>query len=189
MSPLNEADQQTLLRIAREALVGFLALSEIPKFPEPGDALRQPCGAFVSLHKGRNLRGCVGVIAANKPLYLTVGECAVWAGLEDRRFPPVTKKEVPALNFEISVLSPLFDIAPEDVEVGRHGVVISQHGMRGLLLPQVPLEWKWNREQFLEQTCHKAGLPADAWRRGASIQAFTAQVFAEPQPSGISHTA
>jgi AmmeMemoRadiSam system protein A len=189
MSPLTETEQLELLRIARQALVGYLNLSEIPKVPEPAEALRQHCGAFVSLHNGRNLRGCVGVITANKPLYITVGECAVWAGLQDHRFPPVTKREVKGLNFEISVLSPLADIAPEKIEVGRHGLVISHQGLRGLLLPQVAVQWKWNREQFLEETCRKAGLPPDAWRRGAQIQAFTAQVFQEARPAGSSHTA
>jgi AmmeMemoRadiSam system protein A len=131
----------------------------------------------------------VGVITANKPLYITVGECAVWAGLQDHRFPPVTKREVRELNFEISVLSPLADTAPEEIEVGRHGLVISHEGLRGLLLPQVAVQWKWTRERFLEETCRKAGLSRDAWRQGARIQAFTAQVFQEPETSGSSHTA
>jgi AmmeMemoRadiSam system protein A len=179
MTPLNEADQQTLLRIAREALVSYLDSGKIPEIPKTTEALLQHCGAFVSLHKGKNLRGCVGVIAAEKPLYITAGECAVWAGLQDHRFPPVTKQEVSQLNFEISVLSPLEDIAPEDIEVGRHGLVISKGGIRGLLLPQVATQWKWDRERFLEETCRKAGLPSDAWRHGARIQAFTAQVFHE----------
>jgi len=93
------------------------------------------------------------------------------------------------LNFEISVLSPLADIAPEKIEVGCHGLVVSHQGLRGLLLPQVAVQWKWDREQFLEETCRKAGLPPDAWRRGAQIRAFTAQVFQEPHSSGSSHTA
>jgi AmmeMemoRadiSam system protein A len=189
MLPLTETDQQTLLRMAREALVGYLNFAEIPKVPEPAEELRQNCGAFVSLHKGKNLRGCVGVIAANKPLYITVRECAVWAALQDPRFPPVTKREVSGLNLEISVLSPLSDIAPENIEVGKHGLLISHEGLRGLLLPQVAVQWKWNREQFLEETCHKAGLPPDAWRQGARIQAFTAQVFEELHPSRSSHPA
>ena len=93
------------------------------------------------------------------------------------------------LNLEISVLSPLSDIAPENIEVGRHGLIISHQGLRGLLLPQVAVQWKWNREQFLEETCRKAGLPIDAWRQGARIQAFTAQVFEEPHTASSSHPA
>ena len=189
MLPLSETDQQTLLRMAREALVGYLDFAEIPQVTEPPEALRQPCGAFVSLHKGRNLRGCVGVIATSKPLYITVRECAVWAALQDSRFPPVTKREVSKLNLEISVLSPLFDIAPDKIEVGKHGLLISRDNLRGLLLPQVAVQWKWSREKFLEETCRKAGLPPDAWRQGATLQAFTAQVFGEPDPSRSAHPA
>jgi uncharacterized protein len=188
MLPLTETDRQTLLRIAREALVGYLERAEIPQRPEPDEALRQPCGAFVTLRKGKNLRGCIGVVEAIKPLYLTVGECAVWAALHDRRFPAVTKREVSGLNLEISVLSPLSDIAPADIEVGKHGLVVSRGSLRGLLLPQVAVQWNWSREQFLEETCQKAGLPPDAWRQGARIQAFTAQVFEEPTPVHTSHS-
>jgi len=188
MLPLTETDQQTLLRMAREALGGYMNFAEIPKIPEPAGALLEPCGAFVTLRKGRNLRGCIGVTAANRPLYITVRECAVWAALHDPRFPPVVKREVRGLNLEISVLSPLSDIAPEDIEVGRHGLFISRGALRGLLLPQVAVELKWDREQFLEETCRKAGLPPDAWRQGARIQAFTAQVFDEPHPAS-SHPA
>jgi AmmeMemoRadiSam system protein A len=187
MLPLSETDQQTLLRMAREALVGYLNFAEIPPVPEPVEALRQPCGAFVTLRKGKNLRGCIGVIAADKPLYITVRECAVWAAVQDPRFRPVTMGEAGGLNVEISVLSPLADIAPEDIEVGRHGLVISRGAHRGLLLPQVAVLWKWDREKFLEETCRKAGLPPDAWQQGAGIQAFTAQVFEEPHPTGSSH--
>jgi len=189
MLPLSETDQQTLLRMAREALVGYLNLAEIPKVPEPGEALRQPCGAFVTLHKGKNLRGCIGVIEAKQPLYITVRQCAVWAALQDPRFPPVMKREVRGLNLEISVLSPLSDIVPENIEIGRHGLLISRGAQRGLLLPQVAVQWNWDREKFLEETCRKAGLPHDAWQQGARIQAFSAQVFEEPHPTGSSHPA
>ena len=189
MLPLTETDQQTLLRLAREALVGYLNSAQIPKVPEPGETLRQHCGAFVTLRKGKNLRGCIGVTEANRPLYITVRQCAVWAALHDPRFRAVTKREVKELNLEISVLSPLFDIAPENIEVGRHGLVISLGALRGLLLPQVAVEWKWNRQQFLEETCAKAGLPPDAWRHEARIQAFTAQVFEEPHSATSSYPA
>lgn len=188
MLPLSETDRQTLLRLAREAIVEHLNRAEIPPIVEPTEALGQPCGAFVSLHQGRNLRGCVGVVAPGKPLYVTVRECAVWAARQDPRFPPVTKGEVGELNLEISVLSPLFDIAPDDIEVGRHGLLISHDNLRGLLLPQVAVQWKWSRRRFLEETSRKAGLPPDAWLQGATLQAFTAQVFEESHPSH-SHSA
>lgn len=188
MLPLNEADQQTLLRIAREALVEYLKLAVIPQVPEPGETLRQHCGAFVTLHKGKHLRGCIGVIEADQPLYITVAECAVWAALHDRRFSPVTNREVKDLHLEISVLSPPSEIAPEDIKVGQHGLIVSRGGQRGLLLPQVAVEWNWDRERFLQETCRKAGLPPDAWLHGARIQAFTAQVFEETDRASVTKT-
>jgi AmmeMemoRadiSam system protein A len=191
MLPLTEADQQTLLQMARTALVDYLNHGKIPPVPEPepGESLRQLSGAFVTLRRGKNLRGCIGVIEADRPLYLIVRQCAVWAATSDPRFPLVMKAEVAGLTIEISVLSPLFDIAPEDIEVGRHGLLITRGGMRGLLLPQVAMQWKWSREQFLEETCRKAGLPPDAWQHEAKLQAFTAQVFEEPHPAHSSHPA
>ena len=144
------------------------------------EALRTPCGAFVTLYKGRHLRGCIGHIEALRPLYVTVRDCARAAALDDPRFEPVTPAELPALQLDISVLSPLVEVAPQQVEVGRHGLLISRGAQRGLLLPQVAVEWNWDRERFLEETCLKAGLPPDAWQHGARVQAFTAQVLKEP---------
>jgi AmmeMemoRadiSam system protein A len=129
------------------------------------------------------LRGCIGYVVAASPLYLAVIETAAAAAFEDPRFMPVNEAEEPHLQIEISVLSLLAPIPPEKVEVGRHGLMISYHGRRGLLLPQVPVEWGWDRERFLSETCRKAGLPADAWRRGAAIEAFTAEVFSELSPA------
>jgi len=103
------------------------------------------------------------------------------AALEDPRFDPVSGAELDSLQLEISVLSPMFEIAPEDVVVGRHGLMMSYGGRRGLLLPQVPVEVGWDRETFLSQTCRKAGLPLDQWKKGAKIEAFTAEVFGEAE--------
>jgi AmmeMemoRadiSam system protein A len=180
MLPLTEADQQLLLRLARQALEDSVRECRLAEIDEPPEALRQPCGAFVSLHKGGHLRGCIGYVEALKPLFAAVRECAAAAALRDPRFEPVVPKELPALRLEISVLSPLVDIHPDQIEVGRHGLLVSRGAQRGLLLPQVAVEWKWDRVQFLEETCLKASLPPDAWRKGARIQAFTAQVFEEP---------
>jgi AmmeMemoRadiSam system protein A len=184
MLPLSEADQQFLLRLARRALEESVRYDSLPEVDVPPDTLREKCGAFVTLHKMGRLRGCIGYIESLKPLYQTVCECAMAAALRDPRFDAVTPEELPALHVEISVLSPLVEIIPDQVEVGRHGLLISRGGQRGVLLPQVPVEWKWDREQFLEETCLKAGLPPDAWRHGAKIQAFTAQVFGEPHTPG-----
>jgi AmmeMemoRadiSam system protein A len=180
MSPLNEAEQLNLLRWARQALEEAVLHGRLSEIPVPSGLASEPRGAFVTLHKGGRLRGCIGYVEAQKPLFTTVRECAVAAGLRDPRFEPVTAKELSTLRLEISVLSPLENIAPEQIEVGRHGLLISRGGQRGLLLPQVAVEWKWDRERFLAETCMKAALPPDAWRYGARIQAFTAQVFEEP---------
>ncbi len=189
MLPLTENDQRILLRLAREALTRYLDDGRVPQGDEPLEALRQHCGAFVTLRRGKKLRGCIGVIEASKPLCQVVCECAVWAGVQDPRFSPVTKDELAGLNLEISALSPLFEIAPEKIEVGKHGLVITHGMMRGLLLPQVATEWKWDSRRFLEETCRKAGLPTDAWRHGARIQAFTAQVFEEAHVAHTSYPA
>ena len=191
MLPLSEADQQFLLHLARRALEESVRHDSLPEAEAPPGPLREKCGAFVTLHKMGRLRGCIGYLESLKPLYQTICECAMAAALRDPRFDAVTPEELPVLHLEISVLSPLVEITPDQVEVGRHGLLISRGGQRGVLLPQVPVEWKWNREQFLEETCLKAGLPPDAWRHGAKIQAFTAQVFGEPPTPGRSsrHTA
>ncbi|MGD0920203.1 MAG: AmmeMemoRadiSam system protein A [Terriglobia bacterium] len=184
MLPLSEADQQFLLRLARRALEESVRHDSLPEGEAPPGPLREKCGAFVTLHKMGRLRGCIGYLESLKPLYQTICECAMAAALRDPRFDAVTPEELPVLHLEISVLSPLVEITPDQVEVGRHGLLISRGGLRGVLLPQVPVEWKWDREQFLEETCLKAGLPPDAWRHGAKIQAFTAQVFGEPPAPG-----
>jgi len=133
----------------------------------------------VTLTKNGRLRGCIGYTEAVAPLFKVVQECAVAAATEDPRFPPVSPEELPSLRVEISVLTPLFPIRPEEVVIGTHGLMVAQEGMRGLLLPQVPVEWGWDRERFLDQVCVKAGLPSSAWRHGATLRAFTAEVFGE----------
>ena len=113
------------------------------------------------------------------PLHRAVAETARAAAFQDSRFLPVTKDEVSQLEISLSVLSRLFPVPSCSVEVGRHGLVISDGARRGLLLPQVPIENGWDQETFLEQTCRKAGLPLDAWRKNAMIEAFTAEVFCD----------
>lgn len=136
-------------------------------------------GVFTTVYLHRELRGCVGYPLAIAPLYRAVAETARAAAFEDSRFPALRAEEIPQLEISLSVLSPLSPILPEEVEVGRHGLVISYGNQRGLLLPQVPVEHGWGRVTFLEQTCKKAGLPKDAWEHGAVIEAFTAEVFGE----------
>ena len=188
LSPEFSLEQRrTLLRIAHEAILSVLEgqpFSEVPPLPAGLSELR---GVFTTLYLPgdlpgdlhRELRGCVGYAAPIAPLYRAVAETARAAAFEDSRFLPVTKEEALKLEVSLSVLSRLFPIHPEAVEVGRHGLLISDGARRGLLLPQVPVEHGWDRETFLEQTCRKAGLPLDAWRKNATIDAFTAEVFAD----------
>ena len=179
MLPLSEGEQSALLLLARRALEEGVRDASFPEIDPPPGVLCEHRGAFVTLFKGGRLRGCIGYIEPQKPLYRTVCECALAAALHDPRFDPVSPSELPSIKLEISVLSSLEDISPEQIEVGRHGLLVSRGFQRGLLLPQVAVEWKWDARKFLEETCTKAGLPSDAWCHGAKIQAFTAQVFGE----------
>ncbi len=179
---LSEEERTELLRIARRSVERYLKNGILfSETPESG-RLMAPGAAFVTLTSddGR-LRGCIGYTEAVAPLYRTIQECAVAAATEDPRFPPVTEPEVAALRFEISVLTPLFPISPGDVRIGTHGIMVSRGAHRGLLLPQVAVEYGWSPETFISNTCLKAGLPADAWKHGAAIHAFTAEVFAETE--------
>jgi AmmeMemoRadiSam system protein A len=181
--------RRILLRIAHEAILSVLERRALPEAPPLSPGLSDPRGVFTTLYlrgdlRGdlpRQLRGCVGYAVPIAPLYRAVAETARAAAFEDSRFLPVTKEEALNLEVSLSVLSRLFPIHPEAVEVGRHGLVISDGGRRGLLLPQVSVENGWDRETFLEQTCRKAGLPPDAWRKNATIEAFTAEIFADAE--------
>ena len=150
----------------------------------PTPHLSEPRGAFTTVYSNGQLRGCVGYPTAVLPLYQTVIETARSAAFDDPRFAPVTLSEERDLAISISVLSPVFRIRPEEVIIGRHGLIASHRGHRGLLLPQVPVENGWDHVIFLEQTCRKAGLPLDAWKEGATIEAFTAEVFGDAGVQG-----
>jgi len=176
--PYSAEERAELLRVAHEAIEAALA-SRTPEFTPASPRLLEPRGAFTTLHLEGRLRGCVGYVYPVKPLYRTVAETATAAAFNDTRFSPVTAEEAPRLKVEISVLSPLVPIAAEDIEAGRHGLLVTLGSRRGLLLPQVAVEFGWDARTFLEETCHKAGLPPDAWERGATIEAFMAEVFHE----------
>jgi AmmeMemoRadiSam system protein A len=175
---LSVEDRQTLLRLAHESILSALEQREISLDP-PSAALAQARGVFTSLYIGGQLRGCVGYVRPEVSLYRAVAESARAAAFADTRFSPVTKEEAQHLSIELSVLSPLRPASPGEIEVGRHGLLITMDGYRGLLLPQVAVEHGWECTTFLEQTCRKAGLPLNAWREGAAIEAFTAQVFGD----------
>jgi AmmeMemoRadiSam system protein A len=190
MPPLTEENGKILLKLARQALgEGVCGAVEPQELPDPAPALLEPRGVFVTLRKHGELRGCIGHVQTSAPLYKTVQECAVAAALSDPRFRPVTPDEAASLHLEISVLSMPAEIAPHQIVIGEHGLIITQGWRRGLLLPQVPVTWNWDREQFLEETCVKAGLPSDAWIKGARIEAFTAEVFEEPPESTVQSAA
>lgn len=178
-------DRKLLLRLAREAMAAHVGVAPA-HVPGLAGVLARPGGAFVSLHKGGDLRGCIGHIEASEPLGQVVPRCAVAACSTDPRFPPITPAELEQIDVELSLLGPLEPIAgPQDIEIGRHGLVVEKGWQRGLLLPQVATEWKWDASTFLAQTCHKAGLPRDAWQHGAKIWRFEAEVFGEAAgPSG-----
>jgi AmmeMemoRadiSam system protein A len=173
-------ERRVLLELAHRSIMAALVEQRIDMTP-PSAHLAEARGAFTTLHLLGDLRGCIGYVLPVGSLYQTVAETARAAAFDDPRFRPVTEDEAPQLNIEISVLSVPRPIRPEQIEVGRHGLIVSAGMRRGLLLPQVPLEWDWDRETFLSQTCVKAGLAPDAWRRGAEIQAFTAEVFGEAE--------
>jgi AmmeMemoRadiSam system protein A len=172
------SERELLLNLAHRAIDSMLRDDPLDLTP-PSSHLAQPRGAFTTLHLIGKLRGCIGYVVPSESLYQTVAETACAAAFDDPRFQPVTSQEAEHLRIEISVLCPPHPIRPEDVVIGKHGLIVSQSSRRGLLLPQVPLEWDWDRETFLSQTCLKAGLPPLAWQRGAELQAFTAEVFGE----------
>ncbi len=171
-------ERDLLLRAAHDSILSALEGREFSLDP-PTPHLSEPRGAFTSLYVHGNLRGCVGYVLPVGSVYKAVIETARAAAFEDTRFYPVTFEEAPHLQVELSILSVPQPIYPEKVEVGRHGLLITAGFRRGLLLPQVPVEHHWDRITFLEQTCRKAGLPNNAWETGATIEAFTAEVFGE----------
>ncbi len=180
---LSVADKKELLRIARASIASALSDRPSERSEQSGASLKERCGAFVTLHLHGELRGCIGYIEARFPLYETIEEAAVKAAFEDPRFLPLSAEEFEEVEIEISVLSPLQEVSSVDgIEVGKHGLVIDGGYTRGLLLPQVATEYGWGREQFLAQTCRKAGLPADAWnKKGVTIYSFTSDVFSEAE--------
>jgi AmmeMemoRadiSam system protein A len=185
--PLSDADRRLLIEHARAAVLSRIGGSrgdgdgdedgEAPAAP----ALAAPGAAFVTLHVGGALRGCIGTLERRRSLWSVVGEMAVAAATRDPRFPPIGEEEVGDMTVEISVLTPDVVIhRPEEIEIGRHGLDVRRGGARGLLLPQVAVEHGLDRETFLAATCRKAGLPASAWHEaGTEIRVFEADIFGD----------
>ena len=175
---LSGAEKKDLLKLARSAVSSYVLDNKIlEKIPRtPGFDTKR--GVFVTLKIGGRLRGCIGFIEPVLPLAQAVVQAAVHAASQDPRFNPVTREELSRLEYEISVLTPLMEVKnPSSIRVGRHGLVVAMDGRSGLLLPQVATENGWDRETFLRQTCFKAGLAPDAWKKGARIFSFEAIVF------------
>jgi len=184
---ISPAERKLLLADARETMAAELE-GRKPQYRRENDGetadnsvLRQPCGAFVTLHKGGNLRGCIGRMTANLPLEDTVRLMAREAAFGDPRFPPLKPGELEQCHIEISALSPMTVCPdPQQVEVGVHGLYLQRGGRGGVLLPQVPVEQGWNRQEYLDYICVKAGLPPQSYKAAdATLYTFTAVVFGE----------
>lgn len=176
----SKAERAFLLELARETILATVEDRPVAQQAPPPGALHEPAGAFVSLHRRGELRGCIGTFARDRPLYAVVRDMAAAAAFEDPRFPPLEASEVASLELEISILSELRRTTVESVVPGFHGLSIVLGGRKGVFLPQVATEAGWDRETLLEQICLKAGLPANAWREpSAEISVFTAEVFGE----------
>ena len=176
---LSAADKELLHRIARNTIEAKCRGEKTAAIETSSPVLQEHRGAFVTLKKHGELRGCIGHIIGDRPLLQTVAEMAAAAAFQDPRFLPVSRDELPNLDIEISVLTPPRQISNTDeIQVGLHGIILQQGGRSGLLLPQVASEYGWDRETFLQQTCRKAGLPADAWKdQQTRIYIFSAEVF------------
>ena len=185
---ISDADGQFLVKLARSAIESYLKDSTTIKVPEDVSyVLKEERGAFVTLTKEGNLRGCIGYPEPVKPLAQAVIDVAIGAATGDPRFPRVTSIEMEKIHVEVSVLTKpeLVNVQKpleylETIEVGRDGLIVEMGIYRGLLLPQVPVEWNWDIEEFLANTCMKAGLPADCWLQdGVKLYSFQSQIFEE----------
>jgi AmmeMemoRadiSam system protein B/AmmeMemoRadiSam system protein A len=181
---LNAEDKETLLHVARRTLNDYLGKGQMPEFTTSSPALLQPRATFVTLRRrdSGELRGCRGEVIARQPLIDSVQQMAIASATDDPRFFPLTIDEVPGLHIEISALTPMKPIKPEEVVVGRHGLMIVKGYSSGLLLPQVPIEQGWDREEFLRGLCHKAMLPENAWKsKDMQLYSFEAEVWGEDE--------
>ena len=178
-SSLSSVECRKLLQFARQSVESAITPSDYLSAPDDPISARI-CGVFVTIHVGGKLRGCIGVVETEEPLRESIAHCAVGAALHDPRFPPVRPEELDRLEIEISLLSRPAPIQPADIVLGKHGLIIVKDHQRGLLLPQVATEHRLDREDFLAETCRKAGLPRDAWKSGSvQILGFTCEVFSD----------
>lgn len=176
-----------LLEIGREAIFYRLSRGSVPPFSIMEPELLEKAAAFVSLHLDGDLRGCIGTLTAEHPLWEAVAEMAVAAATGDPRFPSLTTRELPRTDLEISVLTPFVPIAVDAIVVGTHGLYLAKGPRRGVLLPQVATQYGWSRDEYLAQLCRKAGLAEDAWSdKDTRLFAFGAEVFSNASESEAS---
>lgn len=176
------AQQKKILAVARNSIETYLKTGKAMDIVEKDEALLSPMGAFVTLHKNGQLRGCIGNLRSTQPFYLTVRDMAIEAAAGDPRFPSVELREFKDIEIEISALSALVRVnSAEQIQLGIHGVLVKKGIYSGVFLPQVAGETGWSKEEFLSNLCvHKAGLTADAWKRSdTELYVFTAEVFSE----------
>ena len=179
---LTNPQRKQLLEIARQSIQSYLKTAQKPQLLEKDPALSGKCGAFVTLHQNSELRGCIGSLVSNQPLYQTISEMAVEAATGDPRFAALEPEELKNIQIEISVLSPLEKISdPAKIKLGLHGVLVRQGFRSGVFLPQVATETGWSKDEFLSNLCaHKAGLNPEAWKqKSCEVYIFTAEVFSE----------
>lgn len=176
---LNAQEKKSLHHIAKTVIENKVRGKAVPEFKIESPILKENRGAFVTIQKRGQLRGCIGYIEGHGPLHKTIEEMAEAAAFRDPRFTPVTEKELPEIEIEISVLTPLKKIIDvNEIQVGKHGIIIKKGGFSGVLLPQVATDYGWDRKTFLEHTCQKAGLPPNAWKdKDTEIYIFSADIF------------
>jgi AmmeMemoRadiSam system protein A len=179
MPSLSEADRQALLQLARDSAKAAVSRTLPDLWPCDG-VFAGRWGVFVTVRVSNRLRGCIGVVAPDEPLGDAIVRCAAGAASQDPRFPPIGADELEDLQIEISLLSAMAPLRVEEIEIGRHGLMVVNGGQRGVLLPQVATDHDLTVEEFLAETCRKAGLPADAWRQPETqIFGFTCEVFSD----------
>lgn len=178
---LTVEEKKILLDLVRKTIIAKINRQDLPDIAMESDNLKLKRGAFVTLKEKGRLRGCIGYIKAYKPLWQTVQEMSVAAAFHDPRFPALKPNEIEQLSVEISVLSPLKRVEDiREIEVGKHGLYIVKGSYSGLLLPQVAMEYRWDKKNFLEQTCCKAGLYPQAWKdKDTEIYLFSADYFGD----------
>lgn len=185
---LDKKEKIYLLELSRKTITCLLEAGNYPRTKPVSDKVKEKFGVFVTLRKKGQLRGCIGYLEGIKPLYEAVMDLARSAAFLDPRFTPVERGELVEIDIEISVLSSILPIKNvKEIQVGKHGILMRRGEDKGLLLPQVATEWNWNREEFLKQTCNKAGLPNNAWKDPQTeISIFSAEIFSE-KDLGISN--